>query len=79
MDIENTSQLLERIAQLEFQVDQLSAELEYVDGLLRSVGFTDGLRSVKVAALELAEHDKAQEERSAFEDGLPFQPPGFDD
>ncbi len=69
--------LLERIAQLEFQNDQLTAELEYVDQLLRSVGFADGLNSVKSAAQELKEYERQQDMR--FEDGLPDEPPGLDE
>jgi|AMWB02.1.fsa_nt_gi hypothetical protein len=67
----------ERIANLEFQNDQLTTELEYVDQLLKSVGFTDGLASVKAAAQELAEYDNQQDRR--FEDGLPDDPPGLDE
>ncbi len=66
--------LLERISQLEFQNDQLAAELDYVDALLRRIGFTEGLESVKQAAQELSvahEH--------LFEDGLPDEPPGVGD
>lgn len=69
--------LKEKIAQLEFQNDQLVAELDYVDELLRSVGFTDGLASVKDAAQELFDYEKAQDQR--FEEGLPDEPPGYDD
>ncbi|MBS0655302.1 MAG: hypothetical protein JSR46_05975 [Verrucomicrobia bacterium] len=50
--------LLEKLAYLEFVNDQLSAELHYVDKLLRSVGFTDGLVTVKSAAKELYEEEK---------------------
>lgn len=67
----------ERIANLEFQNDQLTAELEYIDQLLKSVGFTDGLASVKAAALELAEYEHQQDRR--FEDGMPNEPPGLED
>lgn len=76
MSNDGNDKLLERIAQLEFQVDQLSAELEYVDELLRSVGFTEGLTSVKAAAKELAEFESAQNQ--LYEDGLPDEPPGLD-
>lgn len=69
--------LQERIAKLEFENDQLRAELDYVDQLLRSVGFSDGLRSVKAAALELSEFERNQDRM--FEDGLPDEPPGLDD
>ena len=69
--------LQERIAQLEFQNDQLTAELEYVDQLLRSVGFSDGLNSVKTAAQELFDYDQANDKR--FEEGMPDEPPGLDE
>ena len=60
---------LEKIAYLEFINDQLSTELHYVDRLLRSVGFTDGLTTVKQAAKELFEEEKAtaKEEKPPFE------------
>jgi hypothetical protein len=67
----------ERIANLEFQNDQLTAELQYVDQLLRSVGFSDGLTSVKAAAQELSEYETQQNRR--FEEGLPDDPPGLDE
>jgi hypothetical protein len=69
-------ELRERIAQLEFQNDQLAAELQYVDQLLRSVGFSDGLTSVKAAAHELADYEQNQDRR--FEDGMPEDPPGLE-
>ena len=61
--------VLEKIAYLEFVNDQLSAELQYVDKLLRSVGFTDGLSTVKQAAKELFEEEKA----AAHEEKPPFE------
>ena len=69
--------LQERIAQLEFQNDQLTAELEYVDQLLRSVGFSEGLKSVKAAAQELSEYE--QNQNRIYEDGMPDAPPGLDE
>ena len=68
--------LTEKLAKLEFQNDQLVAELEYVDSLLRAVGFTDGLASVKAAARELADYESMRDGR--FEDGMPDEPPGLD-
>ena len=67
----------ERIAQLEFQNDQLTTELNYIDQLLRSVGFADGLASVKEAAQELSEYEDFQNRR--FDEGLPDNPPGLED
>ncbi len=69
--------LLEKIAQLEFANDQMTTELEYVDTLLRSAGFADGLESVKAAAQELNDYERHHE--MLFEDGLPDEPPGLYD
>lgn len=77
MKSDETDKLLEQIAKLEFLNDQLTAELHYVDTLLRSVGFSDGLNSVKSAAKELFDYENAQDKR--FEEGLPDEPPGLDD
>ena len=51
----NKSQLQQKIARLESIHDQLESELIYVDALLRSVGFPQGLESAKEVALELLE------------------------
>ena len=50
-------QMLEKLAYLEFVNDQLSTELHYVDRLLRTIGFANGLTTVKQAAEELAEQE----------------------
>jgi len=50
--------LSKKIAELEFQHDQLLAELQYVDRLLRAVGFTDGLRTIKATALDLLDNEE---------------------
>ncbi|MCE5294155.1 MAG: hypothetical protein LLF94_06025 [Chlamydiales bacterium] len=63
--------ILERIAYLEFENDQLSSELHYVDKLLRAVGFTDGLSTVKMAAKELFEEESKNP--STKEEKLPFE------
>jgi hypothetical protein len=52
----NKVQLQKKIAYLEFVHDQLETELVYVDTLLKSVGFPQGLVSAKEVALELL-HD----------------------
>ncbi len=63
--------ILQKIAHLEFVNDQLSTELQYVDKLLRAVGFTEGLKTVKAAAQELFEEEKqkatTKEEKPPFE------------
>lgn len=55
-------QLLRRIAVLESLNDQLSTEVQYVDQLMRMLGFSDGLVTVKSTAQEILEHGPLQEE-----------------
>lgn len=52
--------LLEKLAHLEFVNDQVLAELENTDKLLRSIGFVDGLKGVKQAAKEILEQERAK-------------------
>lgn len=52
------AQLLKKIAYLEFVQDQLSTELDYVDHLLRNLGFPYGLESAKLVAQELIENEE---------------------
>lgn len=47
------TQLLKKIAVLESINDQLSAEVNYVDNLMRLVGFSEGLATVKETAKEI--------------------------
>ncbi len=51
----NKVELTKKLAQLEFINDQLLTELAYVDRLMRQVGFTEGLESLKSTARELFE------------------------
>lgn len=53
-----------KLAELEFFNDQLVTELGYVDNLLRSVGFSHGLESVKGVACELIKEMAEQQEES---------------
>lgn len=48
-----TKELNRKIARLEFEHDQLISELSYINSLLKSVGFPQGLTSVKEVAQEL--------------------------
>ncbi len=52
--------LLKKIAKLETVNDQLAAELSYLERLTRALGFAEGLKTLKAAALEMleAEHKK---------------------
>ncbi len=47
------TQLLRKIALLESVNDQLSAEVSYVDHLMRVLGFSQGLVTVKATAQEI--------------------------
>ena len=49
------AQLIKKIAYLEFVQDQLSTELTYMDDLLKSIGFPEGLVSLKTVAHETLE------------------------
>lgn len=59
------TQLLKKIALLESVNDQLSTEVVYVDHLMRLIGFSEGLMTVKATAQEIL--DKGLVERE-FED-----------
>ncbi len=51
----NQDQLKKKIAKLESLCDQLQAEMNYLDKLLIEVGFEEGLKTLKAAAIELIE------------------------
>lgn len=53
-------ELMKRFAYLEFVEDQLSAELSYINHLLKSVGFPRGIESVKEVARDILQ-DKSSE------------------
>ena len=57
--------LNKQLARLEFANDQLVTELAYIDQLMRQVGFTEGLASLKATAQELYEtnHFADQDDR----------------
>ena len=46
-------QLLKKIAKLESLGDQLQSEMKYLDQLLLKVGFEEGIKTLKAAAIEL--------------------------
>ena len=50
--MESTIKLEKRLAQLETVHDQLITELQYVDQLMKLVGFTNGISSLKESAHE---------------------------
>ncbi len=52
--------MLKRISELETINDQLLTEINYLDQLLKQIGFEQGLVTLKAAAQELIEEDKNQ-------------------
>lgn len=50
---QNQEELKNYVARLESQVDHMSAELIYLDGLLTEVGFPNGIETLKLTAEEL--------------------------
>lgn len=42
-----------KLAKVEFLHDQLIAERQHIDHLLRKVGFDEGIETLKIAACEL--------------------------
>ncbi len=50
-------QLQQKIAYLEFVNDQLVSEIDYVDRLLKIIGFPEGLETIKSAAQEVIEEE----------------------
>jgi hypothetical protein len=57
--------LLKKMAYLESVNDHLITELDYIDNLMRLVGFLGGLETVKLTAKELCEAEK-QEDTSDY-------------
>lgn len=60
MDTSKEEQLKRRISELESINDQLAAELRYLDGLLKEIGFEEGLITLKFAAIELLEEEREE-------------------
>lgn len=56
-------ELSKKVAKLETINDQLSAEISYLDQLARSLGFAEGLKTLKSAALEMLNSDQKKEGR----------------
>lgn len=51
-----------KIASLESLNDQLLAEFNHLDQLLRKIGFEQGILTLKQAANEMLENEKTEEE-----------------
>lgn len=59
--------LLKKLAKLETVNDQLAAEIQYLERLTRALGFAEGLKTLKAAAIEMLEADHRK--GSKTEDG----------
>jgi hypothetical protein len=57
-------QLQKRVSELETLNDQLVAELNYLDRLLKEVGFENGLLTLKMAAQELINEERPPDEKA---------------
>ncbi len=60
----NEKNYLKKIAKLETANDQLSAEIHYLEQLTRALGFAEGLKTLKSAALDMLEADKKDKPKS---------------
>ena len=62
---------LRKIAKLETINDQLAAELNYLEHLAKALGFAEGLKTLKAAALEMLETDSKKHARTEEGDAKP--------
>lgn len=53
--------LLKKIAKLETINDQLTAELHYLEKLTKAIGFADGLKTLKAAALDMLQAEQKKD------------------
>jgi len=58
------TEMMKKIAKLESINDQLMTEVSYVDELMRVIGFSNGLETVKATAKELIESGYTEEDKS---------------
>jgi hypothetical protein len=54
--------LFNKLAKLETINDQLAAEISYLDQLSRSLGFAEGIKTLKSAALEMLASDSKKKD-----------------
>jgi hypothetical protein len=50
--------LIKKIAKLESVNDQLASEIRFLDEVAKKLGFQEGLKTLKEAAIELLEQEK---------------------
>ncbi len=54
--------LIKKIAKLESVNDQLASEIRFLDEVSRKLGFQEGLKTLKEAAMELLEQEELYDE-----------------
>ena len=65
-------ELFKKIAKLESMNDQLSAEIHFLESLTRSLGFAEGLKTLKEAAMEMIESDHKKKVKKEDEANPPL-------
>ena len=65
-------ELLKKIAKLESVNDQITAELHFLDRLSRSLGFAEGLKTLKAAALEMLDAESKKQLKKEDEANPPL-------
>ena len=60
------NELLKKIGKLEFINDQLLKELEYLNELVKQIGFEEGLKTLKKAAIDLIEENSFEDTGEAI-------------
>lgn len=64
--------LVQQVAKLESINDQLASEIRELDKLARNLGFSDGIETLKAAAIELIEERKVDNFNLEDEEDPPF-------
>ncbi len=68
----NNKDLYKKIAKLESMNDQLSAELGFLEHLTKELGFAEGLKTLKAAAIEMLEAEQKKKIRKEGEANPPL-------
>jgi hypothetical protein len=69
--------LFKKLAKLETINDQLAAEISYLDQLSRSLGFAEGLKTLKSAALEMLASDSKKKDGRQSKDAKAIEESDF--
>lgn len=70
--------MIRKLAKLETINDQLAAEIHYLDQLARALGFAEGLKTLKSAALEMLEEDQKKEKGRLSKEKKIIEEPDFE-